>query len=218
MKSPSPVRLRATDAVFFLAAAGAAATGAAYFHGRGTMSGVVGCGLAALMMGFAPFLLAGQSNCPECGQALNGLPLVGGLKAYVRCVHCRRYAAWESGGLAPLGREHLAPRPEFALPADALKRLPQSCCVCLAPSCRVEDLVYSAAVRTPGLPTGRSLKFRVKAPYCARHFGEAALGFEDLSAFPGISLRMLLEHEPPDHHFVLKVRSYAFYLAAAGLS
>jgi hypothetical protein len=218
MPPPSPIKLSVPDAGFFLAVMGAAAAGAAYFHGRGTMTGVVACGFIALMMAAAPALLAGKAFCPHCEAALKGVPLFGGLKPYVRCVACRRYLRWEQGALAPLAADHLAAQAEFALPVDSVKALPESCCVCLKPSSRVEDLVYTAAVRTPGLPTGKPVNFKVKAPYCDAHFGEAQLAFEDLSAFPGISPTMLLEAQEPDDHFVLKVRSYGFYRAAAGLN
>jgi hypothetical protein len=218
MPSPSPIKLSVPDAGFFLAVMAAAAAGAAYFHGRGTMTGVAACGFIAVMMAAAPALLAGVAKCPHCEAAVKGVPLFGGLKPYVRCVACRRYLRWEKGALAPLAADHLAEHAEFALPVDAVRSLPESCCVCLKPSSRVEDLVYTAAVRTPGLPTGKSMNFKVKAPYCEAHFGEARLAFEDLSAFPGVSPTMLFEAQEPDDHFVLKVRSYAFYRQAAGLN
>lgn len=218
MPPPTPIKLRIQDATVFLALTALAAAGAAYFFGRGTMSGVIACALVALMMAAAPFLLAGASGCPHCGKGLTGLPIVAGLKPYVRCVGCSRYMAWQGGRLAPLAGDHLAAQAEFALPVDAVKHLPDSCCVCLRPSSRREDLNYTAAVRTPGMPTGKSMNFRVKAPYCDAHFGEATLAFEDLSSFPGFSAAFLMENAPQDNHFVLKVRSYAFYRAATGLN
>lgn len=218
MPSPSPIKLSVPDAAFFMGVMGAAAAGAAYFHGRGTMTGVVACGVIALIMAAAPAVLAGVSGCPHCQARLKGLPLFGGIKPYVRCVSCRRYLRWVKSALEPLEADHLAAQAEFALPVDALKGLPESCCVCLKPSSRVEDLVYTAAVRTPGLPTGKPMNFKVKAPYCDAHYGEAKLAFEDLSAFPGVSPTMLFEAQEPDDHFVLKVRSYAFYRAASGLN
>lgn len=215
--SPSPIKLSVPDAGFFLAVMGAAAAGGAYFYGRGTMTGVVACGFIALLMAAAPAVLAGVSACPHCQAALKGMPLFGGIKAYVRCVSCRRYLRWGKSALEPLEADHLAAQAEFALPVDDIQALPESCCVCLKPSSRVEDLVYTAPVRTPGLPTGKPMNFKVKAPYCDAHLGEATLAFEDLSAFPGVSPTMLFETQEPDDHFVLKVRSYAFYRVAAGL-
>ncbi|MDX6770679.1 MAG: hypothetical protein SF051_14185 [Elusimicrobiota bacterium] len=214
----SLVRLRKGDAGFFLFVTGLAAAGAAYFAGRGLAAGVVGCGLIALLTASAPFLLAGEAFCPHCEGALLGVPLLAWLKDYERCTTCRRYLRREGAALRAIDEGHLAARPEFSIPVDAVRELPQLCCQCRRPANRFQDLVYTAAVRhSPGFPTGKSVSFKVAAPYCEEHLDAAVLVFEDLAGFPGIGLKMFLEPDEPQHHFVLKVRSYGFYRAALGV-
>lgn len=211
----SIVRLRRGDAGFFLLATAAAVMGTAYFAGREQLSGVIGCGLIAMILAAALLLLSGEAFCPHCEGALTGLPLFDAVKAYARCGGCRRYLRRESGMLRTLDNGHMAKTAEFSIPLDETRDLPTLCCVCLRPASRYQDLAYTAALRhAPGFPAGKPMAFKAAAPYCDEHFDAASLEFEDLASFPGISARMLAEPETSDPHFVLKVRSYGFYLAA----
>lgn len=216
-QEPSRIRVRPQDGAFFSALTALALGGALYFHWRGSLSGTLACGAAALLLVFTGLLLMGSAACPRCAGPLTGLSPAG-LRPYARCPRCRRYARCEAGRVSELDGGHVAAAPAFAVPVDAVERLPQECCVCLAPSTRAQELAYTAAVRhMPGFPTGKPMKFKASAPYCDAHHGEATLTFEDLAPYPGFSAEMLVESVEADAHFVLTVRSYGFYLKSLGL-
>ena len=212
------IRPRQADAVFYLAATAVALGGAVYFQQRGSTSGVLGCAGIALVLVIGALLLGGAATCPHCAAELTGLSLAG-LKPYSLCAACRRYVRCEGGRVSALEPDHLARHAEFAIPLDSVARLPEACCVCLKPSSRSQDLVYTAAMRhSPNFPTGKSVNFKAAAPYCEAHFDAAQLAFEDPTPFPGISPKMLVETSKLESRFVLKVRSYGFYRAATRLA
>lgn len=211
---PSRIRPRPADAVFYSVATAAALAGAVYFQQRGTTSGVLGCAGVALVLVLGALLLGGAATCPHCAAELTGLSLAG-LKPYSLCAACLRYVRCEGGRVSALEPDHLARHAEFAIPLDSVARLPEACCVCLKPSSRSQDLVYTAAMRhSPNFPGGKSVNFKAAAPYCEAHFDAAQLAFEDPTPFPGISPNMLVETSKLESRFVLKVRSYGFYRAA----
>jgi hypothetical protein len=123
--------------------------------------------------------------CPVCNKQLRGLL---GLK---RCPQCLSYGQVLEGQYYELAPDFVAKAPLLALPLGEQLKMPPLCCACGAPADRTERL---RIIRL-------EFAFDLDVPHCALHTGGA-----DLDA---ITVAGKSKTQAP----VLKVRSYAFYLA-----
>ncbi|MGH9570526.1 MAG: hypothetical protein ACRD4F_12845, partial [Candidatus Angelobacter sp.] len=123
--------------------------------------------------------------CPVCSKELRGLL---GLK---RCPQCLSYGQVSEGQYYELMPNFVAKVPQLALPLGEHRKMPPLCCVCGAPADRTERL---RIIRL-------EFAFDLDVPHCTLHTGGADL---DAATVAGKG-----KAQAP----VLKVRSYAFYLA-----
>jgi hypothetical protein len=123
--------------------------------------------------------------CPVCSKELRGLL---GLK---RCPQCLSYGQVSEGQYYELTPDFVAKVPLLALPLGEDRKMPPLCCACGAPADRTERL---RIIRL-------EFAFDLDVPHCALHTGGADL---DAATVAGKG-----KAQAP----VLKVRSYAFYLA-----
>ena len=160
-------------------------------------------GLAAFMGMLGNYLMAGVfalfglssiagvgsgsyiTACPVCSKELRGLL---GLK---RCPQCLSYGQVSEGQYYELTPDFVAKVPLLALPLGEHRKMPPLCCACGAPADRTERL---RIIRL-------EFAFDLDVPHCSLHTGGADL---DATTVAGKG-----KAQAP----VLKVRSYAFYLA-----
>jgi hypothetical protein len=147
--------------------------------------------LAGVFAFFGLLSLAGVGSgsyitaCPVCSKELRGLL---GLK---RCPQCLSYGQLSEGQYYELTPDFVAKVPLLVLPLAEHRKMPPLCCACGAPADRTERL---RIIRL-------EFAFYLDVPHCALHAGGADL---DAATVAGKS-----KAQAP----VLKVRSYAFYLA-----
>lgn len=160
--------------------------------GLATFTGLLGnYFLAGVFAFFGLLSLAGVGSgsyitaCPVCGTRLRGLL---GLK---RCPQCLSYGQVSEGQYYELTPDFVAKVPLLALPLGEHRKMPPLCCACGAPADRTERL---RIIRL-------EFAFDLNVPHCGLHTGGADL---DAATVAGKS-----KAQTP----VLKVRSYAFYLA-----
>ncbi len=160
--------------------------------GLATFTGLLGnYFLAGVFAFFGLLSLAGVGSgsyitaCPVCGTQLRGLL---GLK---RCPQCLSYGQVSEGQYYELTPDFVAKVPLLALPLGEHRKMPPLCCACGAPADRTERL---RIIRL-------EFAFDLNVPHCGLHTGGADL---DAATVAGKS-----KAQTP----VLKVRSYAFYLA-----
>jgi hypothetical protein len=123
--------------------------------------------------------------CPVCGKELRG-PL-----GLTRCPQCLSYGQVSEGQYYELTPDFVAKAPLLVLPLGEDRKMPPLCCACGAPADRTERL---RIIRL-------EFAFDLDVPHCALHTGGA-----DLDA---VTVAGKSKAQAP----VLKVRSYAFYLA-----
>lgn len=123
--------------------------------------------------------------CPVCSKELRGLF---GLK---RCPQCLSYGKVSDGQYCELAPDFVSKVPLLALPLGERREMPPLCCACGAAAARRERL---RIIRL-------EFAFDLDAPHCNLHTGGADL---DSEAIAGKG-----KAQAP----VLKVKSYAFYLA-----
>jgi hypothetical protein len=160
--------------------------------GLATFTGLLGnylmAGLFALF-GLSSIAGVGSGSyitaCPVCSKELRGLL---GLK---RCPKCLSYGQVSEGQWYELTPDFVAKVPLLALPLGEHRKMPPLCCACGAPADRTERL---RIIRL-------EFAFDLDVPHCALHTGGADL---DAATVAGKG-----KAQAP----VLKVRSYAFYLA-----
>jgi hypothetical protein len=160
--------------------------------GLATFTGLLGnylmAGLFALF-GLSSIAGVGSGSyitaCPVCSKELRGLL---GLQ---RCPKCLSYGQVSEGQWYELTPDFVAKVPLLALPLGEHRKMPPLCCACGAPADRTERL---RIIRL-------EFAFDLDVPHCALHTGGADL---DAATVAGKG-----KAQAP----VLKVRSYAFYLA-----
>jgi hypothetical protein len=123
--------------------------------------------------------------CPVCGKELHGLL---GLK---RCPQCLSYGQVSEGQYYELAPDLVAKVPQLSLPLGEHRKMPPLCCACGASADRTERL---RIIRL-------EFAFDLDVPHCALHTGGADLDSETIAGKG--------KAQSP----VLKVKSYAFYLA-----
>jgi hypothetical protein len=123
--------------------------------------------------------------CPVCGEQLRGL------LGLTRCPQCLSYGQVSEGQYHDLAPDFVAKVPLLALPLGDHRKMPPLCCACGAPADR------TARLRIIRL----EFAFDLDVPLCALHTGGADLDAEPVAGKG--------KAQAP----VLKVRSYAFYLA-----
>jgi hypothetical protein len=123
--------------------------------------------------------------CPVCGKELRGL------LGLTRCPQCLSYGQVSEGQYYELAPDFVAKVPLLALPLGEGRKMPPLCCACGAPADRTERL---RIIRL-------EFAFDLDVPHCALHTGGG-----DLDA-------VTVEGKSKAQAPVLKVRSYAFYLA-----
>jgi hypothetical protein len=123
--------------------------------------------------------------CPVCSKELRGLF---GLK---RCPQCLSYGTVSEGQYYELARDFVTKVPLLALPLGERREMPPLCCACGAAVARTERL---RIIRL-------EFAFDIDVPHCSLHTSGADLDSET-PAGKG-------KAQAP----VLKVKSYAFYLA-----
>ncbi len=150
--------------------------------------------------------------CPMCERTLHGLFALT-VMPFERCPHCRRY--FRPADRKEVPRDYVAATPQFAVPIAEGAALPPLCCVCSTPATRTQEAVYSSAGRVShASPLVLKTAIKVQAPYCAAHEGGVMIVSEDFA--PSVPLlESLSGAQRSDHRWVLKVRSYAFYVSAA---
>jgi hypothetical protein len=160
--------------------------------GLATFTGLLGNYLLAGVFAFFGLLsLTGIGSgsyitaCPVCSKQLRGLL---GLK---RCPQCLSYGQVSEGQYYELTPDFVAKTPLLSLPLGEQRKMPPLCCACGAPADRTERL---RIIRL-------EFAFDLDVPHCTLHTGGADL---DAITVPGKS-----KAQSP----VLKVKSYAFYLA-----
>jgi hypothetical protein len=160
--------------------------------GLATFTGLLGNYLMAgvfALFGLSSIAGVGSGSyitaCPVCSKELRGLL---GLK---RCPKCLSYGQVSEGQWYELTPDFVAKVPLLALPLGEHRKMPPLCCACGAPADRTERL---RIIRL-------EFAFDLDVPHCALHTGGADL---DAATVAGKG-----KAQAP----VLKVRSYAFYLA-----
>jgi len=123
--------------------------------------------------------------CPVCGTEL------GGLFGRTRCPRCLSYGKVSQGQYYELAPDFVANAPLLALPLGERRDMPPLCCACGAAAARSERL---RIIRV-------EFAIDLDAPHCNLHAHGADL---DSEIIPG---------KGKAHRPVLKVKSYAFYLA-----
>ena len=178
---------------------------------RSTALGGAAAAVVGLAIGALAVMGPASGPCPLCGATLHGLFAVR-VTELERCPHCRRYFL-VSGG-SEVASDFVAPSPLFSVPVDRGERLPGLCCVCAAPATRSKEVAHRSEGRVShASPVATRSTVAVPVPFCAAHDGEVAIVNEDLAP----SKPLLQGGGEPDHRWVLKVRSYAFYRAAVGV-
>lgn len=167
------------------------------------LTGIILLGLAAFMGQLGNYLMAGVfgffallspigigsgsyvTACPVCGKQLRGL------LGLTRCSQCLSYGKVSEGQYHELASDFLTKVPLLALPLGDRREMPPLCCACGAASARTERL---RIIRL-------EFAFDLDVPHCAFHTGGADLDSETIAGKG--------KAQAP----VLKVKSYAFYLA-----
>ena len=160
--------------------------------GLATFTGLLGNYLMAgvfALFGLSSMAGVGSGSyttaCPVCSKQLRGLL---GLK---RCPKCLSYGQVSEGQYYELTPDFVAKAPVLALPLEEQRKMPPLCCACGAPADRTERL---RIIRL-------EFAFDLDVPHCSLHTGGADLDAETVAGKG--------KAQAP----VLKVRSYAFYLA-----
>ncbi|MBI3288454.1 MAG: hypothetical protein HYZ74_02920 [Elusimicrobia bacterium] len=160
-----------------------------------------------------------ESPCPACGAAVS----VDGAPAYARCPRCQHYASVAEKGLTELPADYFAAAPTFSIPIKPGMALPGVCCDCAQASTRqttvsakIEDALAPASLGEGvrknallGAGVRPLIDVSVSVPHCGEHAADARIAVERGEG------GLTGQAEP---QLVVRVKSYACYRAAVGLS
>ena len=172
-------------------AAGIAVVAAALAYGAYRHGGVVGW-IGVIVLGFVALMSLGvavvgkSATCPGCGKKHAG---VANSEDISQCIACRAYLVTRGREIALVPDDYIHERPRFSVEVSTDNvgafRLPKTCCVCCAPSTRVdemlvrdsktlENILATAIGSTIGAPFGIGMiqsgghgQYWIPAPYCA---------------------------------------------------